>query len=68
MVEIDARAHVGGTTRRESQGRELNGEGPIVAIEASRATIPITRIASRSVASRGIAPDRTIGDQDGLSN
>ena len=66
-METDAKAQVGGTTRRESKSLELKIVGPIVAREASAATIPITRIASRSVASRGRAPDRTIGVQDGFS-
>ena len=66
-METDARAHVGGTTRRESQSLELKIVGPIAAREASTATIPITRIASRSVASRGRTPDKTIGVQDGFS-
>ena len=67
VVETDARAHVGGATRRESQSLEPKSAGPNAAREASTATIPITRIASRSVASRGKAPDKTIGVQDGFS-
>ena len=41
--------------------------GEIEAIAVSRATIPMTVIASKSEASRGIAPDRTMGVQDGFS-
>ena len=68
VVETDASAHVGGTTRRESKSLELKACGLIVEREASTPAIPITRIASRSVASRGIAPDRIIGVHDGFSN
>ncbi len=53
--------------RSDSNSRELNEIDPIIANDDSMATIPITTIARRSDASRGTAPERTTGVQDGFS-